>query len=72
MAKKKKYYSSSDVMLKEDRSCVANMPKEVIYREYPKYGSGYMDKLADGPDAMRNQMVYDDKAMMRNLSKSKY
>lgn len=75
---KNKYYDSSyrnmdgDAMLKEDRSAIANMPQGEIYREYPKYGAGYVGKLKDGPQAIREQVTYDDSAMMRNLSKSKY
>jgi hypothetical protein len=46
------------MMLKEDHHAVANLPQNVVYREYPKAGhtmAPYLDDTIEGVDSQMNR-----------------
>lgn len=59
-------------MLHEDRTAIANMPQQVIYREYPKV-RGYLNpNLDDTISGIDRQMEMDNKKRDENLQPEKY
>ena len=51
-ARRRQEYEDS-MMIKEDKSCMANLPKEVIMKEYPKspyYNQGDLNDTIRGVD----------------------
>jgi hypothetical protein len=59
-------------MITEDHHAMANLPQNVIMREYPRMRYGldpYLDDTASGID----KQIYDDMSQMKkHISKSKY
>lgn len=59
-------------MITEDHTSMANMPQNVIMKEYPKMRYGldpYLDDTCSGID----KQIYDDMSQMKkHISKSKY
>ena len=72
--KKKKYYSESmgSEMIKSDHSSHANMPKEVIMKEYPKYNYYNSAELQDNFKGVNEQMKADVSKANKERSDSKY
>lgn len=77
--KKKRYYKpemerrfNEEGMIREDRSAIANLPQNVIMREYPRYGNGYEGgMLNDKLSGIDRQMEMDDNQMMRRVKPKK-
>lgn len=60
-------------MLHEDHSAIANLPQNVKYVEYPKYGEGYLpENLDDTARGIEDQVAADDRMMMKHLKPEKY
>lgn len=59
-------------MLSEDRSAVANLPQDVIVKQYPRCPYGLDSYLDDTMSGIDKQIGSDDGAARRNRSKSKY
>lgn len=60
-------------MIKEDHSAIANLPQDVKYVEYPKYGEGYLpERLDDTARGIEDQVAADDRMMMKHLKPEKY
>ena len=81
MAKAKKRYYNNErrdeardfAMLSEDRSAVANMPQQVVYRAWPRGYEGERDGgISDTITGIDDQMGADARGMRRERSKSKY
>ena len=47
-------------MIREDRSKIANLPQEVMFKEYPKTGPYLPEDLNDDIRGVDRQMNYDD------------
>lgn len=59
-------------MINEDHRAFANLPQEVIMREYPKAGFYATDKLDDTIRGVDGQMDADSRQALRNRSREKY
>ena len=59
-------------MLSEDRSAIANMPQQVIYREYPKGEMYLRSNLDDTMSGIDKQMNEDVGVANRNKAQSMY
>ena len=60
-------------MIHEDKSAIANLPQDVKYMQYPRYGEGYSDgRLNDTASGIQDQVVADDRMMMKHLKPEKY
>jgi len=69
MAKKRYYSDSKDSgMIKEDYSAPSNLPRNVVYREYPKIDYDYYD-LNDDIKGVDNQMRDDTRGAARKKGK---
>ena len=66
----KEFYDSG--MIRADRSAVANLPQEVIMREYPKGNYGYGVSLDDTASGIDKQIKDDSKEMKRDAYPEKY
>jgi len=83
MAKKKKRYYGDAMyepserkmerrdseMIGEDRSAIANMPQNVVYREYPKNGKYLYSQIDDGKSGI--DMEQNEAADLLNRRKAK-
>lgn len=76
---KKKYYSKGgmrkekDGMIKENRSAVANLPQEVMMRDWPRIDGDYMmSDLNDSILGVDAQMYEDARGRNKGKSKGKY
>ena len=59
-------------MINEDKSAMANLPQNVMMKEYPKFKYGLNEYLNDTQSGIDEQ-IYDDMSQMkRHLSKEKY
>jgi hypothetical protein len=74
MMKKKRYYSEDmgSEMIKSDHSAPANMPKEVIMKDYPKYSYYNSSELQDNLKGINEQMNADVSKANKERSDSKY
>lgn len=69
----KKYYSSQrSGMLSENKGNIANMPQEVMYKQYPSMMEGLEGSVYDSLEGIDGQMRKDHAGMKRRLSKRKY
>lgn len=59
-------------MLSEDHSAIANMPQEVIYREYPKNELYLNSKLDDTMEGIKKQQNEDVGMANRHKPNSMY
>ena len=60
-------------MIREDRSEVANMPQEVMYKGWPKPSYGMMDeRLDDSISGVNRQMDRDEDQGKRGMNPHKY
>lgn len=59
-------------MIKEDRSAVANLPRDVMIKPFPHCPYGLESSLDDTIRGIDRQIGADDSAARRNRSKSKY
>ena len=70
--KMRRRFEDEGGMIHEDKGAMANLPQEVMMKEYPKFGYGLDEQLDDTARGIDGQ-IYDDMAgMKRHLSKSKY
>jgi hypothetical protein len=73
---KKRYYD--EAMSKRDGGMIgggtgqANMPQNVIMKNYPKDGSYMPENLNDGLSGIDSQISSDKSGAKKNLSKTKY
>lgn len=70
----KKYYDSVSgaPMISNDSSKPANMPQDVVMRDYPK-NTGYLnDNLNDGISGVDGQISKDNSKKNKNLQPEKY
>lgn len=65
-------YSNDSGMINSDHSSMANMPQNVMMKEYPKMGYGLDPYLNDTQSGIDNQIGADISQMKRHISKSKY
>jgi len=85
MAKKRyyqEYYAGMDQrrrreledagMIKEDHSAVANLPQNVIYREYSRAGYSMDGTLDDTIRGVDNQIDADGRESKRHMNPKKY
>lgn len=73
MSERRRQEKMDGGMISEDMSAIANLPQGVIYREYPKYGAGYVDgRINDTARGIEDQVASDDRSMMKKLSPEKY
>lgn len=76
MASKKRYYDkaqeNSDGAMIGNSSGPANMPQEVIRKNYPKNGSYLPENINDGLSGIDEQISSDVSGAKKNLSKTKY
>ena len=59
-------------MISENKSAVANMPQEVVYKAWPKAGHYASYDLDDTIRGIDEQMNGDGAGMKRHKSRSKY
>lgn len=59
-------------MIHEDRHAMANLPQEVMIKEYPRSRYSLDPFLDDTINGVDNQMYADDSKMKKHISKSKY
>lgn len=59
-------------MISEDKSAIANLPQEKMYKEWPKVGHYASYDLDDTIRGVDKQMDEDGAQMARHKSKSKY
>lgn len=59
-------------MLNEDRSAIANMPQNIMMKQYPMPVYGMPENLDDGIRGVDNQITADSQAIRRNLYPKKY
>lgn len=72
MAKEKYYSSKKGGMLSENRSAVANMPQEVIYKAYPQGMQDFDAQLDDTIAGIDAQMSADRSKAKAKLKPMKY
>lgn len=58
-------------MIHEDKSAVANLPQEVIYRAYPQSGPMMPEGLDDSIRSVDGQMSADDRARSHGMKPRK-
>lgn len=58
-------------MIAEDRSSIANMPQNVIMKEYPGYAEGMQDIAPDDIRGVNMQMNSDHSGMRRYMKPKK-
>lgn len=68
----KRLHDNDSGMIKEDHSCIANLPQEVMMKEYPKFMYGLDPYLNDTQSGIDSQIYDDMKQMKRHKSKTKY
>lgn len=73
MAKKRYYdtYTQDSGMIKSDTSKIANMPQEVMFKEYPKTDYHTYD-LDDSIKVIDNQMSADKKPIKKSKFPEKF
>ena len=59
-------------MISEDKTKIANLPQEVMMKEYPRFRYGLDPFLDDTINGVDDQMYADDSKMKKHISKSKY
>ena len=59
-------------MIREDRSKIANLPQEVMFKEYPKAGPYLPEGLDDSIRSVDYQMDEDDRGRMKVEKPHKY
>ena len=60
------------MMISEDHSSMANLPQQVMMKEYPKFMYGLDPDLDDTVRGIDKQMYDDMNQMKRHISKTKY
>lgn len=60
------------MMICEDHNAIANLPQQVMMREYPKFMYGLEPGLDDTIRGVDKQMYGDMNDMKRHISKTKY
>ena len=73
----KRYHSSQtrmerEGMIREDRSAPANLPQEVVHKNYPKGSYGLRGNLDDTIRGVDNQLYEDERQMDRDRGYTKY
>jgi len=70
----KRYYDSvsGSEMISSTNSGFANMPKEVVFKEYPKNDGFLKENLNDGMSGIDNQIKKDNSKKNSNLQPEKY
>ena len=58
-------------MVEKDYNAIANMPQQVIMKEYPRYGNGIGDNINDNLAGVDGQIYADDKGMMKGFKPRK-
>jgi len=83
---KKRYYDESyagrderrrqeyedSMMIKEDRGAIANLPKEVMMKEYPRVGYGMGEYLDDTARGIDRQISDDNREKKKEMHPEKY
>jgi len=59
-------------MINEDHNAIANLPKEVIMKEYPRYGKGASEGLDDTMRGIDHQIDSDEREEKRDKYPEKY
>ena len=76
MAKKRYYSEMSEKMeggmISKDMTKIANMPQEVIMKEYPRIGFSSRYIAGDDIYEIDRQMKKDDSGMRKNMQPEKY
>lgn len=58
-------------MIREDRSAIANMPQEVMIKEYPKAGDYLPENLDDSIRGVDRQIDLDDSKRRKHMMPKK-
>lgn len=72
MAKEKYYSSKKSGMISENRSAVANMPQEVVYRAYPQGIEDFDAQIDDTISGIDAQMREDYKRAKAKIKPMRY
>lgn len=73
MSERRSQEMQDSAMIHEDRSAVANMPQNVIYKAYPKPSYGMADSgLNDTISGIDKQMSQDESGAKKHKSSRKY
>jgi hypothetical protein len=59
-------------MIREDRSKMANMPQEVIIKEYAKINSPLPENLDDTESGIKSQIGADNSAKLSQLGPNRF
>lgn len=59
-------------MISEDHTKMANLPQEVMMKEFPKFRYGLDPRLDDTIGGIDKQVYADESQMKKHISKSKY
>lgn len=59
-------------MIREDRGAIANLPQNVVYRQYGYKAYGTPEELMDDITGVDRQMEMDDRKMQRFMQPEKY
>lgn len=59
------------MMVKEDRGAIANLPKEVVYMQYPIEGGMMPEDLSDSFHSVDRQMDEDNSQARKHLKPKK-
>ncbi len=72
MDSRKSMEGNDSGMISSDYSSMANMPYNVIMKEYPKYGYGSYEGLNDTSRGIDYQMMQDSKKKKKETFPEKY
>jgi len=71
MDERRRQEKEDSMMIKEDKGAIANLPKEVVYKQYPREGSVMPEDLRDGLGSVDEQMNVDKAGVRKNFNPKK-